>query len=153
MKTRLIKIYPPLYMLLCAGLMWCLHTNLPLYTLPAPWYQPLGYGFIGLGLILDLSSLGLFLWQRTTPHPFREQDSRTLVTTGFYRFSRNPMYLGLLCLLIGFACYLGSLSGFLLPPLFVWLMNTQQIIHEERVLAQTFGEAYRQYQQRVRRWL
>ena len=153
MPNRFIKIYPPLYMLMGAGLIWCLHLNLPIYTLPSPLWQQMAYVFIGLALILDLSSLGLFLWQSTTAHPFREHNTSQLVITGFYRISRNPMYLGLLLLQIGWACYLGSLSGFIIPPLFIWVITTQQIIHEEHILTEKFGEVYIAYQQQVRRWL
>jgi len=153
MKPRLIKIYPPLYMLMAAGLIWYLHLNLPLYTIFSPAWKNLSFGFIAIGLILDLSSLFLFLWQRTTPHPFREQKTTSLVTSGFYRISRNPMYLGLLLLLIGWTIYLGSLSGLIIPPLFIWVITQQQIIHEEKILTTKFAQAYINYQQQVRRWL
>ena len=153
MKPRLIKIYPPLYMFMAAGLIWLLHLYFPLYTvLPAPWHQ-IGIGFIGLALLLDLGSLGLFLWQKTTPHPFKEQKAHHLVTGGFYRISRNPMYLGLLLMLIGWACYLGSLSGFFILPLFIWVITTQQIVYEEQALTEKFEEDYKDYQAQVRRWI
>jgi protein-S-isoprenylcysteine O-methyltransferase Ste14 len=63
------------------------------------------------------------------------------------------MYLGLLLWLTGFALYLGSVTPFVALPLFVWVLNTQQIVHEERVLEARFGDSYRDYRTRVRRWI
>jgi protein-S-isoprenylcysteine O-methyltransferase Ste14 len=63
------------------------------------------------------------------------------------------MYLGLLILLTGFAIFMGSLTPLMMLPLFVMVMNSQQILHEERVLEEKFGEEYLVYKRRVRRWL
>lgn len=76
-----------------------------------------------------------------------------LVTDGVFRISRNPMYLGLVLLLIGWAVWLGSASPWLVPPLFVTVITVVQIIPEERALGQRFGDQYRTYQQRVARWV
>lgn len=70
-----------------------------------------------------------------------------------YRLTRNPMYLGLLLVLVGWAIVLGSVSSFIVLPLFVVILTVQQIIPEEKVLEQKFGQQYRDYKQSVRRWL
>ena len=76
-----------------------------------------------------------------------------LVTDGVFRISRNPMYLGLELLLIGWAVWLGSASPWLIPPLFAVVITVVQIIPEERALGQRFGDQYRSYQRRVARWI
>ncbi|HPE60468.1 MAG TPA: isoprenylcysteine carboxylmethyltransferase family protein [Thiolinea sp.] len=150
MKTL---IPPPVYALTAAALMWGLDRWLPLlHWLAEPWNR-VGLVLIGLAAVADLWSLGLFFRARTTPNPMRPHKARELVTTGLYRYSRNPMYLGMLVMLGGWWLYLGSLTPGLVLPLFVCIINQVQILPEEAVLAERFGAAYRNYRQRVRRWL
>ncbi len=148
-----LKIPPPAYMLLFAGLMWLLDRHLPLLEwIPAPWNKG-GLGIIAAALLLDLSSLLLFFKRHTTPNPFTPEKASQLVTSGMYRYTRNPMYVGLLTVLTGWAIYLGSLSPFFLIPLFMGVLTHQQIIPEEKILEEKFGQAYLDYKQSVRRWL
>ena len=94
----------------------------------------------------------LQLYRRgTTVFPFRQ--STALVTTGFYRYSRNPIYLSMVVLLYGAAIALGSLSPWIVPTAFATLISQRFIRVEEAMLSETFGEQYREYCQRVRRWL
>jgi len=147
------RIYPPLIMLATAAIMWLLDRYIPLpEILGVPW-QRFGYVFVIVAVFLDLWGLGLFLRSRTTVHPLRLENNRALVTGGIYRLTRNPMYLGLLLLLVGFAIRLGSLTPFLVLPLFVSAMNRFQIAHEERFLSERYGRDYDDYRRRVRRWL
>lgn len=104
-------------------------------------------------LSLDLSSLLLFFKHHTTPNPFKPGKTKHLVTDGFYRYSRNPMYLGLLMLLKSWAIYLGSLTPFLILPLFILILTFSQIIPEEKILEEKFGQTYLDYKSKVRRWL
>ena len=140
-------------MLLFAGAMWLLHSYFPLMEVVVEPWRRAGYGFIAVALVIDFWSLLLFFKARTTFHPLQADRTSTLVTSGMYRVTRNPMYLGLLLLLIGWAILLGSLTPFLLLPLFVWVINSQQIQHEELVLEEKFGELYVEYKNKVRRWL
>lgn len=147
------KIPPPVYLLLAAALMWLLDQFFPLYQwFGSPWNKA-GLFIIGAAVLLDFWSLGLFFRARTTPNPMKPGNASHLVTGGMYRISRNPMYLGLLVILSGWALYLGSLSPLLVLPLFVWVLTTQQIMPEEAVLAEKFGQAYQDYRSRVRRWV
>jgi protein-S-isoprenylcysteine O-methyltransferase Ste14 len=75
------------------------------------------------------------------------------VDSGIYRFTRNPMYLGMLLVLTAGAVYLGNLAAFAVLPVFVVCMNRLQICPEERFMQEKFGEAYRDYTARVRRWI
>lgn len=92
-----------------------------------------------------------FARQRTTLMPF--SSSRALVTSGVFRVSRNPMYLGMAVILVGLAVVAGSATSFLVPPLFVIAVDRLLIRAEEAMLAEQFGEVYGDYRRRVRRWV
>jgi protein-S-isoprenylcysteine O-methyltransferase Ste14 len=147
------RIPPPIYAVGAAFLMWLLNTYLPLVHLPYGSLNKLGLVLIALAVLADIWSLLLFFRARTTPNPMKPQNSSQLVTTGLYRYTRNPMYVGMLVMLLGWAIYLGSLSPFFILPLFVWVINTQQILPEEKFLTEKFGASYRAYMQSVPRWL
>jgi protein-S-isoprenylcysteine O-methyltransferase Ste14 len=148
-----LKIPPPVYFLLFVGSMWLLAQHFPLLTLiPKPWNYS-GILIASLTLLADLTSLWAFFKAHTTVNPLHPDKTRQLVTTGLYRYTRNPMYLGLLLILLGWAIYLGVLSPFLLLPAFVWLITYMQILPEEAILQSKFGQVYTDYQQRVARWL
>ena len=147
------RFFPPVIALIAAGLMWLLDSHFPLLHLwDEPWNR-IGLVLMAAALVIDGWSLALFLMHRTTIHPLKPEDTSAPVTRGLYRFTRNPMYLGLLILLTGFAVFIGSLTPLMMLPLFVMVMNRQQILHEERVLEEKFGEEYLVYKKRVRRWL
>lgn len=109
-----------------------------------------GLPFVGLGIALVLRSVLRFRG-RTTIRPFERSDE--LVVDGFYRVSRNPMYTGLLVSLCGAFVMFGTLSPGFAIPVFVCWMSTRFIESEERMLEEQFGERYRVYKSRVRRWL
>ena len=90
---------------------------------------------------------------RTTVNPLQPTKASTLVATGIYRVSRNPMYLGFLVCLLGWAILLSNPIAFLLPPQFVLGMNRWQIVPEEQALALRFGPEFAAYKIRARRWL
>lgn len=104
-----------------------------------------------LWLITAVGALILFARHRTSPLPMRP--STTLVTGGPYRWSRNPMYLGLVFLYIAVALWFDHAWPLLLLPIVVVIVQTVIIVREERYLEQRFGEEYRVYRRRVRRWL
>mgnify|MGYP001553957393 CR=1 FL=1 len=147
------KIPPPVYALLAAGLMWLVHQDVPIGQLIPTAYRPLAWVFVVLGLSLDLTSLALFFTRRTTPNPINPANARELVISGMYRFTRNPMDVGLLLLLIAWAIWLGSVSAVLVIPMFMWVLTQIQIKPEERALAQKFGDDYQHYLKQVRRWI
>ena len=136
------KIFPPLIAIIVALCMWLLQRYVPLMELiPVEW-RGIGLLFVALALVIDLWSLFLFLRARTTFHPLKLDNTSALVTSGMYRLTRNPMYLGLLLLLTGVAIWLGGLTPFLMLPLFVWIITNHQIIHEERILEEKFEQHY-----------
>ncbi|MDP2562355.1 isoprenylcysteine carboxylmethyltransferase family protein [Psychrobium sp. 1_MG-2023] len=146
------KIPPPVWAALCAGLMWLVK---PYATFPAALvaYTLMLAVFIALvGIAIDLTSVWRFFRNKTTINPLKPAAS-TLVTSGMYRFSRNPMYLGMLLLLIAWGIYLSSFAAIACVALFVLVLNRLQIVPEERALLAIFGQQYQDYCQRVRRWL
>jgi protein-S-isoprenylcysteine O-methyltransferase Ste14 len=105
------------------------------------------------GGAVALAGVLAFRRHKTTVNPFKPDDTTRIVDTGIYRFSRNPMYLGFLLMLAGWAVYLGSVTAALLLPVFVVYMNRFQIVPEERALTTKFGAAYLAYMHRTGRWL
>ena len=118
---------------------------------------PIGMGR-ALGAVLALSWLVLTTWSfrrfwasGTSVIPVRP--TTALVIEGPYRFTRNPMYLGLLLLYLGVTCWFGFVGPLLLAPVLVWVIGAWVIVREERYLERKFGNEYRRYQAQVRRWL
>lgn len=148
-----LKIPPPVYTLLIAALMWFLHQWMPIAQwLHEPW-NIIGLFTLAVGVSFDLWAIALFFKAKTTINPMKPDNSQELVDGGLYQYTRNPMYLGLLTNLLGFALWLGSVTPLLGLPLFVVLLTTQQIIPEEIILTKKFGQKYLDYKNRVRRWL
>ena len=148
-----LKIPPPFYALSVALIMWLASQYFPIATLiVAPW-NILGIALVVLAAVMDFTSLYLFFKKKTTPNPMKPEFTTGLVTNGMYKISRNPMYLGMLMMLIGFAIFLGQLSPFLIIPLFYVVITEMQIKPEEEMLEQKFGTEYIEYKTKVRRWL
>jgi protein-S-isoprenylcysteine O-methyltransferase Ste14 len=140
-------------MLLAAALMWVLHRWLPLsHWIARPWNR-LGALAGAAGVAIAVAAFTRFRQARTTVDPMDPSKASHLVTHGVFRISRNPMYLGLLLLLVGWAIWLGTASPWLIPPLFVIVITVAQIIPEERALHKLFGEQYLAYQRSVSRWI
>ncbi len=148
-----LRVPPPLFALGVAALMWWVNRHIPLVALLTPPWNRVGWGFIGAGLAVDLISVAAFIRAKTTADPLHIDRATSLVVTGFYRVSRNPMYLGLVTLLIGWALLLGSLAPWLLIVVFERLMVIAQIRPEEAALAAKFGHEYANYASRVHRWI
>ena len=153
MHSLELKVPPPAVAALLAVAMWFasrfgLSLELPLLT------RSITFAVVALaGGAAGLAGNLAFRRARTTPNPFKPQDATSLVTTGIYRVTRNPMYLGLLLVLLGWAAFLCSALALLGPVVFVAYITRFQILPEERVLLTKFGAAYAEYLTRARRWL
>ncbi len=106
-----------------------------------------------VGILLLVSAVRLFNQRDTTVNPLAPAKAKRLVVNGLYKVTRNPMYVGLASLLVGWCLYLGTLSPFAAVALFVFAMNELQIKAEEQALTEKFGEQYQAYCQQVRRWV
>ncbi len=144
------KILPPTYLLISILIMLALHFLLPVRkVIPSP-YRYLGILPLITGILLNIWSDQIFKKVRTTVKPF-EQSSR-LVIEGPYRFSRHPMYLGMILILAGLAVLLGTITPAAVIPEFIW-MSKRFIDIEEKAMEETFGDEYLAYSKRVRRWI
>ena len=106
-----------------------------------------------LGLACAIPSFKLFARYETTISPLKPSDATALVTEGMYRYSRNPMYLGLLLITIASTIWFGTWLGIIINIVFIFLINFLQIIPEEEALLEIFGEEYEEYKKTVRRWI
>ncbi|MER3376720.1 MAG: isoprenylcysteine carboxylmethyltransferase family protein [Allomuricauda sp.] len=144
---------PPVFvMIIFGGLMYALAKFLPVGDFDFFGRRELAYFLFGLGFLVILVSLIQFGRQHTTTDPLRLEKANSLVTNGIYKYSRNPMYLGMLLFLLAFGLMLGNAFNTLLAAGFVYWMNHFQIKPEEEVLLEKFGQEYSVYCKLTRRW-
>jgi protein-S-isoprenylcysteine O-methyltransferase Ste14 len=145
------RVLPPVWLVLALFASFALDRWCPVARLvQAPW-KYFGYLPLAFGALMAISAAGAFRRAGTPVVPF--EPSTTLVTGGWFRVTRNPMYLGLSLILFGVALIDGSLGAFLPLPVFVAILHFRFIRAEERFLDGIFGEEYRVYRTQVRRWL
>src|ERR1700742_2622564 len=113
-----LRVPQPLGMLVAGALMWVLHHFVPLGQLIAAPWNYFALLPVVIARVISVAAGRRFRESRTTFDPASPQNSTVLITDGVYRFSRNPMYLGLVLLLVAWALWLGTLSPWLVPPLF-----------------------------------
>ncbi|MCL6265607.1 methyltransferase family protein [Flagellimonas myxillae] len=147
-----MKILPPLVMVIFGLLMYVLHRFLPVGQFEFFGRKELSIGLFGLALLVIFMALFQFVRAKTTTNPINLTKSSSLVTNGIFKYSRNPMYLGMLIILLGFGLKLGNAFNTLLAAGFVYYMNHFQIKKEEEALSELFGTAYRNYCKATRRW-
>ena len=145
------KVQPPLLALIHIAAAFVLTRMIPLPVVVLPILEVVGFVLAILGFLIGLGAMIAFRRARQT---FKPQDSvPPLVTSGIYRLTRNPIYLGFLLMLVGLPLDAGSYWGFLLAPVMIFLFNKFVIGPEEAALTQKFGDEYRSYQSKVRRWI
>jgi protein-S-isoprenylcysteine O-methyltransferase Ste14 len=128
-----------------------LHAFVPVTWRVIPAVPAIGILLLVFGIFLAVWAALLFRSKRTPIYPTTQPT--TLVTSGPFRFTRNPIYLGLFIILLSFVFWFGSLPILVAPLLFLLVMNFYYLPFEEAKLETTFGESYTNYRQRVRRWL
>ena len=148
MKT---KIPPPILALVMIVLIYL--SSLFVESITFNYQGLLSVLFIILGAACALPSFKLFAKFKTTITPLKPSDATALVTEGMYRYSRNPMYLGLLLWTIASTIWFGTWFGIIINIAFIFLINFLQIIPEEEALLEIFGEEYEEYKKNVRRWI
>lgn len=157
MRFLELKVPPPVVGLLMAALMWWLSNQavLPNATLETPRVMRIASALVIalIGGAFDLAGLMAFLRSKTTVNPLKPEKTAVLVADGIYRVTRNPMYVGMLLLLVAWAVFLASPWALAGPLLFFAWIDRFQIAPEERVLERKFGTAFDAYRRRVRRWL
>ena len=153
MKALELKIPPPLVALFLAILMRLTPALAGSLPFPLSLRRGAALALFCLGLSIAVSGVVAFRRAGTTTNPIKASSASALVRSGVYRFTRNPMYLGLLLALFAWAVFLSNPLALLLLPVYVFYIYRFQIIPEERVLASLFGTEYSAYKQSVRRWL
>ena len=148
-----LKVPPPGVMLVTAGVMWFASKTVPALEFALPAREVFAVLFAAAGLATSAMGIVSFVRAKTTVNPMQPDKASSLVVSGIFAHSRNPMYLGLLLILVGWAWYLSNVLAFLLLPGFVLYMNRFQIEPEERALSTLFGQAFVAYKSRVRRWI
>jgi len=133
--------------------MWCVSLFTPSLVLPEVVRLGIAGALLVAGVGISVAGVKSFRLAKTTVNPTRPGSASTLVTSGIYRFTRNPMYLGFLLALLGWAVFLSSPQGFAGALIFVLYMNRFQIKPEEMAMSSMFGEKYERYKIEVRRWL
>ena len=147
------KIPPPLVAALAAAAMWGISLVLPSFDLPTAVrrYVAIALALVGVGF----SAAGVISFRRakTTINPMQPETASTLVASGVYKVTRNPMYVGLLVALVAWGVFLSSAWALLCTVFFYVYISRLQIVPEERALDALFGTEYAAYKSKVRRWL
>jgi protein-S-isoprenylcysteine O-methyltransferase Ste14 len=153
MRVLELKMPPLAVGALLAALMWLVSWLVPGFDFVFAGRKLLALTLAIVGAIIIVSGIAYFRRAKTTINPMKPESSSSLVVSGIYKISRNPMYLGFLLMLFGWAVFLSNALAFILLPVFIFYMNRFQIEPEENALAGKFGQEFVAYKSQVRRWL
>jgi protein-S-isoprenylcysteine O-methyltransferase Ste14 len=148
-----LKVPPPVVALLLAVMMWLTPSLTGIVEAPFAVRVALAVALVVVGQLISVSGIVEFRRARTTINPIKASTASSLVSSGIYRFTRNPMYVGLFLTLLGWAVYLSNPLSLVFCLVYVLYITRFQIKPEERILLRLFGEPYAAYMQRVRRWV
>lgn len=148
-----LKIPPPAVALLVALAMWLAAYGMDALSFAVPERRAVSMTLATLGIAISTAGTWSFWRTRTTVNPTRPEAATSLVSTGVFRVTRNPMYLGLVLVLAGWAAHLANVAALAGPLLFALYITRFQILPEERVLACKFGPDFEAYRLRTRRWI
>lgn len=148
-----LRIPPLLQAAIFALISWALAALVPQVSVSLNWLNLVAIGLLVIGSAILLAAVLDFSRNETTVNPLEPQQAETLVVSGLFRFTRNPMYLGMALVLSAWALYLANALTIIGPGLFVVSITALQIKPEEEVLGKIFGQDYAEYRKRVRRWL
>jgi protein-S-isoprenylcysteine O-methyltransferase Ste14 len=145
--------FPPPFVFLGMLLLGLVLDRIMPWSLELTWIgRYVGGGIlVAAGLLFIMSAMGMFRKAGTDVKPWKTTSA--IVDSGVYRFTRNPMYLGMAMLYAGLGLAFSSLGAFILLPVLILIIRTQVIAREERYLEGKFGQSYLDYKSRVRRWL
>lgn len=153
MKKLELLIPPPVIASIVAVFMWQVAPVVPRLSQLADHHVILSSVVAFAGFMVAIVGVYAVMKNKTTINPHSPQKTSCLVTSGIYRYTRNPMYVGILLVLSAWGLYLSHIVPLLMPALFVLYMNRFQVIPEEKILEDKFGEAYIQYSKQTSRWI
>ena len=142
---------PPTYFMILLFFSMGFHFVFPISKFVFVPYNYVGIVFIAFGVVMNLWTDSLFKQKQTTVKPHLMPSF--FIVTGPFKISRHPMYIGMLSILLGTAVFLGSLSSFVFPIIFIVIIEKLFIPIEEENLEKKFGNKYSEYKKRVRRWI
>jgi protein-S-isoprenylcysteine O-methyltransferase Ste14 len=148
-----LKIPPPVVAALLALAMWSASVSLPTLGIPLATRLVAAIAIAAFGIAVTVSGAVALRRLGTTHNPLKPDTASSLAAVGAFRFTRNPMYVGLAVILVGWAMFLASAWALIGVAIFVAYMTRWQIVPEERALAANFGASYAAYRAKVRRWL
>ena len=148
-----LKVPPLALVFLITAFMWLATWAVPTFGFELPARTLFSVSAAVAGAVIGGLGFASFILAKTTVNPMKPDSSSSLVVSGIYRFTRNPMYLGFLLGLLGWAIFLSNALAFFLLPAFIVYMNRFQIEPEEKALARLFGVQFVAYSSRVHRWL
>lgn len=148
-----LKIPPAIVFLVSSLLLWGISTITIDYQLNIPFSKLIAYVIFVIGGLVGLSGIIEFRRHKTTVDPTKPEKASNMVTTGIYRFTRNPMYLGMAIWLLGASIYKGNPLALFSIVIFISYLTEYQIKPEEKALKKRFGKAYISYLEIVRRWI
>tara|TARA_X000001036_G_scaffold238278_1_gene222255 strand:+ start:8971 stop:9432 length:462 start_codon:yes stop_codon:yes gene_type:complete len=144
------KIPPPVIAIACIVINYLSTLLITSFTFSNQ--RAIGGVILMFGFFTAISAVSLFRKNRTTINPMKPEDTTTLITTGIFFYTRNPMYLGLLLIVISTLMFFGAWFGLIVVCFFIWYINTYQIQPEEEALQKLFGDQFTEYSKKVRRW-
>lgn len=152
MRNLSLTIPPVIILLLFALIMWGICLIAPGFSIEREIRWSVAGAVALTGLLLSLAGVVQFRKAKTTVHPMVPAETSAIVSSGVYSYTRNPMYLGMFLVLIGWGFYLMNPFSIIFSFGFIGYMNRFQIFPEEQILESKFGEEYRQYKQTAARW-
>jgi protein-S-isoprenylcysteine O-methyltransferase Ste14 len=153
MQSLELKIPPPVIAALIAITMWGISLVTPLLEIFTQYRVPVAIAIALAGIAFNVTGITSFRQAQTTINPMKPESASSLVCTGIYRVTRNPMYVGFLFVLMAWAAFLSSPWALLGPLAFFLYISRFQIAPEERILSSLFGTEYVHYKAKVHRWL
>lgn len=147
------KVPPPIWMLLFGIAMWFVAKSEFAYAIEIPYSWLPALVIVAFGFSFTIPAIKKFDAAETTINPLKPQEASSLVTSGVFGRTRNPMYVGLAMVLLGWVVWLGSATNLAVLALFVIVITMLQIKPEEMALRELFGEEYEEYCRKVRRWI
>ncbi len=151
MRPRPTRLVPPVYFAIALCLIVLVERFVPDVMRLPEFARVLGWTSMGAGLVLFVTTVAAFHHSGTPLKPFKGPG--TLMTGGMFRVSRNPIYLGMTLMLLGVGLRGGEALPLVVPFVFAAIIEKRFILSEEEFLTDHFGDAYRSYRSRVRRWL
>tara|TARA_B100000214_G_C23736636_1_gene521324 strand:+ start:268 stop:711 length:444 start_codon:yes stop_codon:yes gene_type:complete len=147
----MIKIPPPLIVLVLVISIYFSSKKIDLINIP--FQLQISFFILSIGLLIFLYPVLQFIKSKTTVDPIKFKKVNKLVTSGIFKYSRNPMYLGMLMVVLSTSIFYLNIFSILTPFLFIFWINKFQIKREEAFLTEKFGKEYLSYKNKTRKWL